>query len=146
MIKIIKNFFSKNTGFLIRLDDVAENMQWEFMEKTEELFDKFRDNYFSPEMCAGYNWHKKVVDEHDKVFVTPYLTESVKEFFYSKRWDEVNKPFQKHHVRNSFDEFKRVGKIKNHLNLQIDMTGIMSSFLINILLKVYYLQYISKEN
>jgi asparagine synthetase B (glutamine-hydrolysing) len=94
---------------------------------TQELFDKFRDNYFSPEMCAGYNWHKKVSDEYDKVFVTPYLTESVKEFFYSKSWDEVNKPFQKHHVRNAFDEFKRTGKIKNHLNLQID-SGIVELF------------------
>jgi len=95
--------------------------------QTQELFDKFRDNYFSPEMCAGYNWHKKVSDEYDKVFVTPYLTESVKEFFYSKSWDEVNKPFQKHHVRNAFDEFKRIGKIKNHLNLQID-SGIVNLF------------------
>ena len=94
---------------------------------TQELFDKFRDNYFSPEMCAGYNWHKRVADEYDKVFVTPYLTESVKEFFYSKSWDEVNKPFQKHHVRNAFDEFKRTGKIKNHLNLQID-SGIVELF------------------
>ena len=94
---------------------------------TQELFDKFRDNYFSPEMCAGYNWHKRVADEYDKVFVTPYLTESVKEFFYSKSWDEVNKPFQKHHVRNAFDEFKKIGKIKNHLNLQID-SGIVNLF------------------
>ena len=94
---------------------------------TQELFDKFRDNYFSPEMCAGYNWHKRVADEYDKVFVTPYLTEPVKEFFYSKSWDEVNKPFQKHHVRNAFDEFKKIGKIKNHLNLQID-SGIVNLF------------------
>ena len=94
---------------------------------TQELFDKFRDNYFSPEMCAGYNWHKKVADEYDKVFVTPYLTEPVKEFFYSKSWDEVNKPFQKHHVRNAFDEFKKIGKVKNHLNLQIE-SGIIELF------------------
>ena len=51
----------------------------------------------------------------------------MKEFFYSKSWDEVNKPFQKHHVRNAFDEFKKIGKIKNHLNLQID-SGIVNLF------------------
>ena len=32
---------SNNTGFLIRLDDIAENMKWEFMEKIEILLDKF---------------------------------------------------------------------------------------------------------
>ena len=94
---------------------------------TQELFDKFRDNYFSPKMCAGYNWHKKVVDEYDKVFVTPYLHSAVKEYFYLFNWEELNKPFQKHHVRNAFDEFKRIGKIKNHLNLQID-SGIVNLF------------------
>ena len=37
----MKNHISDNTGFLIRLDDVAENMNWEFMEKIEILFDVF---------------------------------------------------------------------------------------------------------
>ena len=72
MIKIIKNFFSKNTGFLIRLDDVAENMQWEFMEKTEELFDKFNikpvlgiiPNNKDPELLS---YPKKNLDFWDKV-------------------------------------------------------------------------------
>ena len=41
MLKKIKNHISGNTGFLIRLDDVAENMKWELMEKAEILFDKF---------------------------------------------------------------------------------------------------------
>mgnify|MGYP005824880137 FL=1 len=63
----------------------------------------------------------------NKKFITPYLTDSVKKFFYSKSWDELNKPFQKHHVRNAFDEFKLIGKVKNHLNLQID-SGIIELF------------------
>tara|TARA_X000001036_G_scaffold435074_1_gene475603 strand:+ start:928 stop:1704 length:777 start_codon:yes stop_codon:yes gene_type:complete len=41
MIKYIKKFIKANTGFLIRLDDIAENMQWEYMDKAEKLFDKF---------------------------------------------------------------------------------------------------------
>jgi len=41
MLVKIKNFISHNTGFLIRLDDIAENMDWEMMEKTTDLFDKF---------------------------------------------------------------------------------------------------------
>ena len=30
------------TGFLIRLDDIAENMDWVMMEKASNLFDKFQ--------------------------------------------------------------------------------------------------------
>ena len=31
----------KNTGILIRLDDIAENMNWDLMEKSELLFEKY---------------------------------------------------------------------------------------------------------
>ena len=41
MFSIIKNYISDNTGILIRLDDIAENMNWELMEKIEILFDKY---------------------------------------------------------------------------------------------------------
>ena len=41
MIKKVKNFISDNTAFLIRLDDIAENMKWEFMDEMEILFDNF---------------------------------------------------------------------------------------------------------
>ena len=42
MFSIIKNYITKNTGILIRLDDIAENMNWELMEKAEILFDKYK--------------------------------------------------------------------------------------------------------
>ena len=41
MFKQIKKFMSDNTGFLIRLDDIAENMNWDMMEQATSLFDKF---------------------------------------------------------------------------------------------------------
>ena len=94
---------------------------------TQELFDEFRDNYFKPDKCANYIWHKKVSDAHRKIFVTPYLNDSVKQFFYSKSWDELNKPYQKHHVRDAFSQFKLIGNVKKHLNLQID-SGIIELF------------------
>ena len=52
MIHKLKKYFSENTGFLIRLDDIAENMNWDLMEKATNLFDKLRK-------CAenGYNPH-----------------------------------------------------------------------------------------
>ena len=41
MFNFIKKFISENTGILIRLDDVAENMNWPLMKKCELLFDKY---------------------------------------------------------------------------------------------------------
>ena len=40
MINLIKKYISSNTGILIRLDDIAENMNWSLMRKCEDLFDK----------------------------------------------------------------------------------------------------------
>ena len=42
MFSIIKNYIIKNTGILIRLDDIAENMNWDSMDKVEQLFDKYK--------------------------------------------------------------------------------------------------------
>jgi predicted deacetylase len=41
MFNSIKKTQSKYTGLLIRMDDIAENMNWKFMDKCEILFDKF---------------------------------------------------------------------------------------------------------
>ena len=41
MFSKIKNYISENTGILIRLDDVAENMNWDLMKKSELLFEKY---------------------------------------------------------------------------------------------------------
>ena len=35
-------FLTFNKGILIRIDDIAENMNWELMEKCENLFDKYK--------------------------------------------------------------------------------------------------------
>ena len=36
------NYLKNNTGFLIRIDDVAQNMNWKMMDKCEILFDKYK--------------------------------------------------------------------------------------------------------
>ena len=41
MINSIKNFIKSNTGLLIRIDDIAEHMNWALMDKCEFLFDKY---------------------------------------------------------------------------------------------------------
>ena len=42
MLVSIKKYISNNTGFLVRLDDIAENQNWVLMEKCEKLFDKYK--------------------------------------------------------------------------------------------------------
>ena len=42
MLNVVKNYIANNTGFLIRLDDIAENMNWDLMEKSESLFEKYQ--------------------------------------------------------------------------------------------------------
>tara|TARA_R100001244_G_scaffold68239_1_gene55846 strand:- start:2074 stop:2901 length:828 start_codon:yes stop_codon:yes gene_type:complete len=88
--------------------------------QTLELLNEFRDDYFKPENRAGYDWHNRLAKNYDKIFYSPYLSDNVKKFFYTKGWQEINKPKQKFHVRVAFDEFKPFDKIKNHSNLQLD--------------------------
>ncbi len=86
--------------------------------KTKQKFDEFRDNYFDYYNQAGYLWHERIARNNDKQLITPYLSFRVKDYFYNKDWYELNEPFQKHNVVNSFDEFKKF-KFKKHINLQL---------------------------
>ena len=82
-------------------------------------FDEFRVGYFSQLNPAGLVQQKILSDMHKKKFIAPYLEPKVIEYFEQYDWFELNKPFQKHHVVNSFSEFKLMGKIKPHINLQL---------------------------
>lgn len=42
MFEKLKKSFSKNTGLLIRFDDITENMKWDLMKKCENLLDKYK--------------------------------------------------------------------------------------------------------
>jgi asparagine synthetase B (glutamine-hydrolysing) len=88
--------------------------------QTKEKLDEFRDQYFSDGTRAGYNWHKRIADIHNKTLITPYLCQEVKDFFYTMDWNQLNKPYQKHHVVEAFrKEFDAIGKFKKHINLQL---------------------------
>ena len=65
MISGIKNFVEKNTGFIIRLDDIAENMHWDFMDKAEKLFDEFN---IKINLVAGLNENIKITTRKDLKF------------------------------------------------------------------------------
>jgi|TARA_E500000318_G_C3511529_1_gene192524 asparagine synthetase B (glutamine-hydrolysing) len=84
-------------------------------KNSPDTFDDFRNQYFLPHNCAGLAWHNKVIG--DKIHVTPYLSSKVKKYFYQFTWEELNRPKQKHHIRNAFPEFDDL-KISNHKNLQ----------------------------
>lgn len=87
---------------------------------TKEKFDEFRTDYFKQNSRAGYLWHKRIAEElYKKRFIAPYLDPAVSAFFMNKDWYELNQPFQKHHVVEAFPEFKQVGGVKKHINLQL---------------------------
>ena len=85
----------------------------------KEKFDHFRDDYFLPEKTAGLKWHLTLAESYDKVMINPFLDKKVKDYFYQFTWDELNKPKQKQHIRDDFQELNKFGKIKPHLNLQL---------------------------
>jgi asparagine synthetase B (glutamine-hydrolysing) len=94
----------------------------EYFEKNPQnikTFDEARDIYFLPENSAGLKWHNKVVELYNKKHITPYLHPKVKKYFYEFDWEQLNKPEQKHHIRDAFPEFLEFGKIRKHTNLHL---------------------------
>lgn len=96
-------------------------------KEPKELFDQFREEYFSNPNPAGYLQQLKLSEKYDKTFIAPYLEKPVVDFFRQYDWYELNKPFQKHHVINSFTEFQTIGNPKKHINLQLG-AGIDKAF------------------
>lgn len=82
-------------------------------------FNQFREAYFAEGQCAGLDWHNKLVIEHNKKHITPYLDEKVRDYLMSKTYRELNTPKQKSIVRRDFTEFKKFGRIETHINLHL---------------------------
>ena len=87
-------------------------------KEPKSLFDEFRSDYFEQKNPAGLLQQLLLASEHNIKLITPYLDEAVVQHFRKYDWYELNKPYQKHHVREAFPEFENV-KIKNHINLQL---------------------------
>lgn len=88
-------------------------------KQPKSLFDEFRQDYFSNLNPAGYQQQLLLCKKYDKKFIAPYLNSTVVDFFRQYDWFELNKPYQKHHVRSAFTEFEELGKVKQHINLQL---------------------------
>ena len=82
-------------------------------------FNEFREVYLSKGNIAGYDWHTKVAVKHNKKHITPYLDAKVYEYLMGKTYRELNTPKQKNIVRSDFTEFKKFGRIENHINLHL---------------------------
>ena len=94
-------------------------------KEPKQLFDTFRSNYLSDP--PGLRQQLELSKYYDKEYITPYTDQRVIDYFHQFDWFELNKPFQKHHVVNSFTEFKQIGKPKHHINLQLG-SGIDKAF------------------
>lgn len=88
-------------------------------KEPKELFDEFREDYFGQDNPAGLLQQQFLSLHYGKYFIAPYLEQSVVNFFRQYDWYQLNKPYQKHHVIESFPEFKTIGKPKPHINLQL---------------------------
>lgn len=91
------------------------------VKRSKVDFDAYRDKYFHPDECAGYNYQVKLADEYDKVLVSPYLKKPIRDYFYKMDWKELNHPYEKHHIRDAFaTEMSMIGKVEKHSNLQLN--------------------------
>lgn len=89
-----------------------------YLKRGKAKFDELRTESFAVDSRAGYMWFDRLAKHFNKTLITPYLGEEVREFFFSKDWDELHTPFQKFHVIDSYDQFKDI-TFKKHLNLQL---------------------------
>lgn len=86
---------------------------------TLEKMQEFRKSYFKDNPNpAGYLQLKQFCEEYNKILCVPYLDDSIYNYFYTKTWEDINKPYQKHLIQSRFDEFKKI-KIKGHINYQL---------------------------
>lgn len=86
-------------------------------KQPKELFDQFRSGYLSDP--PGLRQQLALSRHYKKTYVTPYTDQRVVDYFHQFDWFQVNQPYQKHHVIESFTEFKTIGKPKHHINLQL---------------------------
>lgn len=82
-------------------------------------FDEYRTQHYLPHNLGGKIWQTRVAELYGKKYITPYVDEAIRDFFFQYDWFEVNQPFQKHHVITAFPEFKKIGKVNKHTNLQL---------------------------
>ena len=76
--------------------------------------------------------------KYDKILIAPYLNKKVFDYFIQFDWDGINKPYEKHLIRQHYPEFDEL-KLKKHLNLQLvaDIPTIFEKLLDNKEINLY---------
>lgn len=82
-------------------------------------FDEYRTEHYLPQNLGGKIWQTRVAEKYGKTYLTPYVDDDIRNYFFQFDWFEINKPYQKHMVVESFPEFKKIGKVNKHTNLQL---------------------------
>ena len=136
MLKPIKRYISENTGILIRLDDIAENMNWSLMKKCELLFDKYNikpllgvvSNNQDPELLSYQKndnfwnqiraWKKKKweISMHGYTHIYDRETEKKDYFNYGGKSEFFGHSYDEQFLRinSSLKIFKKENKILFH--------------------------------
>ena len=126
----MKNYIINNTGILIRIDDVCENMDWKLMSKLESLFDKYSikpvlgviphnkdDSFFSFPRNDNFweqvrNWQSKgwEIVQHGYTHIYDKLCEKKSDYFNYGGGSEFfghSLEVQEKRIRSGLEKFKR---------------------------------------
>jgi hypothetical protein len=90
----------------------------------KDRIDEFRQMTFAkPNYCQA-QIHRALCTIYDKIWITPYLSQPVKNYFMGKSWEEINRPHQKQVILDAFPEqFEKI-KVFKHTNFQKGDSGI----------------------
>ena len=89
-----------------------------FKEPKAKL-DQWRDAFFKPESRSAYLWHKRIAESSGKRLIAPFATsQAIRAYFKQFDFNQLNKPMLKHHVTESFPEFRTLSKTRS-INLQL---------------------------
>ena len=126
----MKNYINNNTGILIRIDDVCENMDWKLMAKLESLFDKYSikpvlgvipnnkdDSFLTFPRNDNFwdqvrNWQSKgwEIVQHGYTHIYDKLCEKKSDYFNYGGGSEFfghSLKVQEERIRNGLEKFKK---------------------------------------
>lgn len=92
-----------------------------------ENVDLFREEYFNNHNAGQCIMRNKLAEEYGKENIDPYYSIKIREYLRGYTWGELNTPYQKMPIRNSFVEFQTMPILK-HTNFQLGDSGISELF------------------
>lgn len=91
----------------------------------KDKIDDFRNILYNKPTYSQHHMHTKFCSENNIKNHLLYFEQDLKNMFLGTTWDEVNKPKQKNCLRTAYPNYmEKVGKIKEHTNLQLGDSGI----------------------